>query len=66
MRLDIEALSVESFAVMGGEPGADTVMETGDNTCTSCNLTDDDFTCANYCSSRPPGLTCYVGCVDTQ
>lgn len=60
MRLNPEDLQVVSFAIAQG--GFEAGVASGVNTCASCNLSNDDFTCADYCSSRPPGLTCYFSC----
>jgi hypothetical protein len=60
MRLNPEHLAVETFHTTPQLEPADTVV--AEATVYSCNLTDDDFTCADYCSSRAPGLTCYHTC----
>lgn len=60
MKLDLEALDVQSFATQ--ELPSYATLESGANTCYFCNLSDDDFTCRYTCSSQPPGLTCYDGC----
>lgn len=61
LTLNPEAITAETFHV---QPGAafDLVVESGGNSCYTCELTDDDRTCHYTCSSLPPGLTCFPSC----
>jgi hypothetical protein len=64
MRLDVNALAVDSFSTGAGPRALGTVFgQSGQNTCWNCNVSDDDFTCAMNCfSTRVPMNTCQETC----